>query len=516
MRNNPHNVLSAFYGVLIAIAVLTVSHPATLQAAPRGALPLNRFFIFLKGFSMQQNHSPPRNSFDDINWDPQITSLDPELAAMIATLKRRGLLAQPLVQWLVRSAVAGCAQNKPDARKRLTVMIEAIEQNDVRSDDAFRPLAPRNLLDSGSLHLFDQTNSSPWRIDPDVLTRGVLLCGPQGGGKSRFLVYLCKQLATLTPPVPFFILDPKGALKDWADYLDATYVDIEDIRIDVSPPPGLSYEQFLTSLMPQTGDLIGSIYGIEILQQAAGICRELRSRYIHLSGKRTELSLQDIHHALPLVKDASKGRRVGYRDGVSTGLGRILDGSGELYRCRKGVDLATLFNNNVILGCRSITDDFAARFLVFYLLFWIYEAERYAAPSDRLKRVLVLDDATQFLSMRIGFESGVQTSPFTNIYARLRSSGNGVIATTQTPHLADSGILALSHTVICIGSLHYGKDTRLLAEMMGLNDAQRDQLCRLENREAVGVSIGSPWKQAVHGFTCDVSDVHRGHSRGQP
>ena len=463
---------------------------------------------------MQYNHSPPWNSLNDINWDPRVTRLNPELAELFAKLKRNGHDRNPIIQCLMRSAAVGGEANKQQVQKELAEFLQSQELDDVRSDDAFRPLAPRNLLDSGRLHLFDQSDGSPWRIDPDVLTRGVLLCGPQGGGKSRFLVWLCKQLATLNPPLPFFILDPKGGLKDWACFLHATYLDIEDIRIDLSPPPGLDYTQFLTSLMPQTGDLIGSIYGIEILQQAAGICRELRSRYIHLSGKRTELSLQDIHHALPLVKDASKGRRVGYRDGVSTGLGRILDGSGELFKCRKGVDLASLFKNNVILGCRSITDDFAARFFVFYLLFWLYEAERYTSPSDRLKRVLVLDDATQFLSMRIGFEGGIQTSPYTNIYARLRYSGNGVIATTQTPHLADSGILALSHTVICIGSLHYGKDTQLLAQMMGLNDAQRDQLCRLQNREAVGVSIGSPWKQAVHGFTCNVSDVNGGHHHG--
>ncbi len=455
---------------------------------------------------MQYNHSPPWNFLDDINWDPHITPTDPELAALIAKLKQHGFLAQRQVQWLLRTAVMGSPQNKANARKDLNQMVEAIEQDDMRSDDAFRPLAPRNLIDAGTLHLFNQTDGSPWRIDPDVLTRSVLLCGPQGGGKSRLLVWLCKQLVNLNPPVPFFILDPKGALKDWADALGAVYVDIEDIRFDLSPPPGLRYDQFLTSVMPQIGDLIGSIYGIEILQQAARICLDLRRHYIHLTKKNTELCLKDIHSGLPLIKDASKGRRVGYRDGVSTGLGRILDGSGALYQCRKGVELATLFQHNVILGCRSITDDFAARFLAFHLLFWLYEAERYTRPCDHLKRVLVLDDATQFLSMRVGFENGVQISPFTNIYARLRSSGNGVIVTTQTPHLSDPGILALSHTVICVGSLHYGKDTRLLAEMMGLNDAQRDQLCRLGNREAVGVSIGSPWRRAVHGFTCDVPD----------
>ena len=164
----------------------------------------------------------------------------------------------------------------------------------------------------------------------------------------------------------------------------------------------------------------------------------------------------------------------------------------------------------MILGCRSITDDFAARFLSLYLLYWLYESERFSTPTDRLNHVLVFDDATQYLSVRQGFDAASHTSSFTNIFSRLRSSGKGVINTTQIPHLADPGIIALSHTVVCVGGLHYGKDTRLLAEIMGLDERQRQGLSKLNKREAVGICAGSTYPGFVHGFTVDVPDVQGG------
>jgi hypothetical protein len=85
-----------------------------------------------------------------------------------------------------------------------------------------------------------------------------------------------------------------------------------------------------------------------------------------------------------------------------------------------------------------------------------------------------------------------------------------VISTTQIPHLADPGVLALSHTVVCVGGLHYGKDTRLLAEIMGLNEEQRSGLSKLNQRESIGFCAGSSFSGVVHGYTCDVPDITGG------
>jgi hypothetical protein len=306
------------------------------------------------------------------------------------------------------------------------------------------------------------------------------------------------------------MLDPKLGMKDWAPYLNAEYIDTDNISIDLSPPRGLTYEQFLPSLMPQTGDILGLIYGNDILQGAAQICIGLRNEYIQKTGQDTEISLFDIAQAVPFVKDVSKGRRLGYREAVSTSLGRLLAGSGNLFKCRKGIDLRTLFNHNVILGCRTITDHFAAKFLAVYLLYWLYESERYSPPCDNLKRVLILDDATTYLAVRQGFDTSSHTSILTEIYSRLRSSGNGVIVTTQIPHLSDTGVVALSHTAVNIGGLHYGKDTHLLAEIMGLDDQQRLHISKLAQREAIGISGGTAYSGIVHGRICEVPDIQGG------
>lgn len=340
------------------------------------------------------------------------------------------------------------------------------------------------------------------------LTRGMLVTGAQGGGKTRFLIWICKQLNTADPPIPFFVLDPKLELKGWSDYLHAEFIDTSEISIDLSPPPGLTYEEFLTSLMPQVGDIIGAIYGTEVLQECATICIGLREKYIRSTGKSTGISLADIHEAVPFVSDVSRGRRLGYREAVSTGLSRILTGSGDLFRCRKGIDLATiLFKHNVILGCRTISDEFAAKFLALYLLFWLYESERFSPPSNTTKRALIFDDATLFLQAKSGFDAASKTSSFTHIFSRLRSSGNAVICTTQIPHLADPGIIALSHSVLSIGGLHYGEDTKLLAQMMNLDERQRGGITRLGKREAIGICAHSAYPGVVHGYTVDVPDL---------
>jgi hypothetical protein len=337
----------------------------------------------------------------------------------------------------------------------------------------------------------------------NALTRGMLVTGAQGGGKSMFLIFICKQLDAAG--IPFFILDPKLGLKGWAtEYLNATYIDVSEISLDLSPPQGLTYEQFLPSLMPLLGEIVGVLYGVEVLQQSANLCIGMREKYIQNSGNTTEISLNDIYQAVPFVTDVSTGRRLGYREAVSTSLSRILTGSGDLFRCRKGADLSTLFRHNVILGCRSITDEFAAKFLALFLLFWLYESERFSPPTDRLKRAFILDDATLFLQAKPGFDAASKTSSFTHIFSRLRSSGNAVIAATQIPHLADTGILALSHTVLCIGGLHYGEDTKLLAQMMNLDERQRAGITRLGRREAIGICAHSAYPGVVHGHTVEI------------
>jgi len=457
---------------------------------------------------MHKNKDPSKNEFlfGDRPRDHRSLEPDEELLALEKELRQRNLLYDPDVQWLIEKAAFSNDKNRQWARDKIKLILESERIQDMRSGDVFRPLGPPQLLSQGQLHLYNQIDGTPWIIPTNALTRGMLVTGPQGGGKTRLLIWICKQLSCMDPPVPFFILDPKLGLKDWADYLNAVYIDVSDISIDLSPPPGLTYQQWLPSLMPQLGEIIGVIYGIELLQEVATVCIDLREKYARETGKPTEISLFDLYQATPFISGASSGRRYGYREALTTGLSRIITGSGDLFRCRKGVDLPTLLSHNVILGCRSLTDDFAVKFLAFYLLYYLYECERFCPPTDKLKRVLVLDDATRFLAARAGFEATSSTSSFTHIFSVLRSSGNGVVCASQVPHLVDPGILALSHTIVCVGSLHHSNDTKVLAQMMSLDERQRSAITQLGRRETIGICAGSAWPKVVHGLTVDVPD----------
>ena len=434
---------------------------------------------------------------------------DAEWLALEQKLRERALLIDPDIQWLAALAATRGLANSQWARNKIRLILEGEQIEDMRTENAFRPPAPAAMLSQGQLHLFHQADGLAWLIPLTALTRGVFLTGPQGSGKSRLLVYLCWQLSRLG--IPYTVIDPKEGLKAWADYINARYYDISAWSLDFKPPAGTLYETFLPALMPQLADIIGVVYGTEILQQAASICIELRNRYVQQTGTNTEISLQDIYQALPLVSEVSKGRRYGYREAVSTGLSRILTGSGELFKCRKGVDLSILLNQNNVLGCADLTDEFATRWLPVYLLEWVSFESRNRAPTDAPKRVFIFDDASRYLAARGAFERQGSTSSLTHLLAKLRSTGNCTLFTTQIPHMSDAGVLALSHTVVCVGGLQYGPDTKILAEMMGLSPEQRIALSRLRKRQAVGICGSCQWTRPVHGYTVDVPD--RGEQR---
>lgn len=458
---------------------------------------------------MNQNKDPSRRRFlfDDepgrfISQEP-----DDEFLGLEAELRRRQKLHDPHVQWLMEKAAQCRGPNRQWARQQLRHLIESDRIMDMRTGDPFRPLAPPQLLGVGDLHLLSQVDGTRWMIPWSALPRGILVTGPQSGGKTRFIIHLCRQLNAADPPIPWFLVDPKLEFKGWASHLGAIYVDVEHpgIGIDLSPPPGLTYETWLPSLVPQIGDILGVIYGTEILQQAAEICMELRHRCMQRSHRPVEICLQDLYDALPFVKDVSSYRRSGYRDAVRTGLSRLLSGSGHLFRCRKGIDLNALFTRNVVFGTRSITDDFATQSLAFYILWWLHEGERSSPPSNRPKSVLIIDDGSRYVGVRDAMgRRGL--SSLGSVLTTLRSSGRCFVAVSQVPHLIDPGVCALMQTVIQIGGLHHAADTQLVAKMMGLNETQRQALTSLTQREAVALCGGSAWPHAVHGRVPEVPD----------
>ena len=80
---------------------------------------------------------------------------------------------------------------------RLQLILDSHNTNARRQPDPFRPYGPEAPLKQGDLHLMDQMDGVPYIIDHNKLLTGVLIIGPQGSGKSRFVRHLIQELQRL-------------------------------------------------------------------------------------------------------------------------------------------------------------------------------------------------------------------------------------------------------------------------------------------------------------------------------
>lgn len=285
-------VLSIIITALLAGMALSALSFAALSTTP------STFAIYhydFGGLNMFHNKDPSDSDFLFEDRSREFKSLQPdrEALALEQELRKRNKLFDPLVAWLTEKAVLTNDGSSRWASDKLKMILEAERIEDMRTSDPFRPLAPPQLISRGEIHLisqFDGSGTTAYRIERRALSRGVFITGLPGGGKTRFLIWLCKQLNS--SGIPFFVISPKGSseLKPWAQELDALCVDTEhgDVSIDLSPPPvpGLTYETWLSSLTPLIGDILGLIYGIEIIQQGGDLCIEMRNDWIRKNPHR--------------------------------------------------------------------------------------------------------------------------------------------------------------------------------------------------------------------------------------
>ena len=118
-----------------------------------------------------------------------------ELEDLREKLRAKGFIFDSTVSTLLKAAYA-C--RSPRIREslvnRLRVILETDDTAARRQPDEFRPYGPPTLLGQGNLHLMDQMDEVAFYIDVDALVTGLLVLGPQGSGKSLFIIHLCNEI----------------------------------------------------------------------------------------------------------------------------------------------------------------------------------------------------------------------------------------------------------------------------------------------------------------------------------
>jgi hypothetical protein len=447
---------------------------------------------------------PMRNisiDFDFYNPDPdhdtqyfKTLKHNPELLYIKQKLLKFNLWEDLSVQYKFKLACLGTTVKTRDKYKiELLQLIENYKIRAMESDDPFMPDPTKEQISRGGngVHIFDQYNNHiPFYIDPYSYCLLWLILGPQGGGKSSAAFYQVRQIN-----VPVQILDPKGTWIFRAEQLHSQVILPEYLCLDLDFDKE-QLQNYLHSVMEGIAYATGLQYGLSCLFEACDIALEQRHRYIEQTGDQTPLCIKDIHSALALC-ETKNSKRTQYIESARTALDLLL-GRNKLFETRSGLSLTKFFAGNYILPCQYLTVT-QSRFVGWFLLNNLLFRSLNMSETTELKSLLVLDDASKFISRPDNiFSSGTKTSIFIHPLSTLRSTGRGIIFLDQLAEPITDDVKQLCNNWMICGGMRGIHNQSEVASAMGLTPDQAAMLGRLKSREAI-CFCPTTFPYAVHG-----------------
>ena len=433
----------------------------------------------------------------------QLEKESKEIRALEKVLRAKALIFSSDVNGLLKTAYSTFSQAIYDsATSRLHLIMELHETECFREPDEFRPRGPEQLLSQGNLHLMDQMDEVPFLIDPDKLITGMLILGPQGSGKSRFIIQLCNEFSRVKPNVKITVIDPKNGFSNLPNF---RHLDSDKISLDFTSSSNVNQNNFIYEFMPTLANVCSLIYGLDFLNQAVDIAHSQLQQYTNQTNEAATLCLQDIYAALLTIK-AKNFREIGYHSAAKTALSLIL-GKQNLFSCRKGLSLEWLFSENIVINARSLTNEMQCKILLIFLLYWLYQQARNLPETKEIKHVIIIDDATRFIGVANQYDANKRTSPLGHILAVLRAAGICVIFATQIPSQIDPAALSLSRSMAVVGNINGEENLRVIQSFMSLTPTQKNAILRFQTREMLAFISGSSWPYPVHGWVPFVEDI---------
>ena len=426
-----------------------------------------------------------------------------ELIALEKELRSKTLIFRSDVQGLLKTANATFSQAIYDSvTNRLRLILELHKTECTRKPDPFRPYGPQQFLSKGSLHLLDQIDDVRFKIDPDKLITGMLIIGPQGSGKSRFIANLCAEFTRVKPNAVITLIDPKNGFINLPNF---RHIDSDNISLDSTAPSNANQNNFTYEFMPILASICSLIFGLDFLNQAVDIALSQLQQYVNQTGKETALCLRDIYEALLIIKPKNF-REIGYHSAAKTALSLIL-GKQNLFSCRKGLSLERLFGENTVINARSLTNEMQCKVLLIFLLYWLYQRARNLPETKEIKHIVIIDDATRFVGVANQYDAQKRTSPLGHILAVLRAAGIAVVFATQLPAQIDPAALSLSRSMAVVGNINGEENLRVIQSFMSLTPEQKNSILRFQTREILAFVSGSAWPYPIHGWVPFVEDL---------
>ena len=342
--------------------------------------------------------------------------------------------------------------------------------------------AARGDLELGTI-LYERSRGV-FGLKEQELMQGLGIYGRSGAGKTNVVFGLVQQLHDRG--IPFLFLDWKRTCRNLLPSL-AGRVDCFTPGRSLAPlpfnsfvvPPGADERVHASQVV----DLIGSAYTL-----GDGAKSILLDAIRALEGKGstpTLDALEDEVRASPTT-----GRSAGWRASALRALQSLtfidLVESGGVQQ----TDLvARLCESSTVIELDAL-DDGAKRFLVPELIHWIYNYRLQATERERLRLVIIIEEAHHLLLRR---EIGARESLIERVLRQCREIGIGVVVVDQHPHLMSSAAIGNAYASICL-NLRNPADIAKAAALSGLEDDDKPGLAGLPVGQGV-VKLQDRWRQ---------------------
>lgn len=306
----------------------------------------------------------------------------------------------------------------------------------------------------------------PWSIPKNHLTRGTLVAGTTGSGKTNSVLQLIKEVHS---DAWIIVFDPKREYRCLQSTLNATVRSFTGSNLlthNLLKPEGPSdiwAKQFASILAevifrsnPAAGYKSVVIQELDRLYRDRGI-PEGSADFPHV-GHLVEALKNRAHFAPP--------RERGWIDSALRVLEPLGIGSArQAFHVREGQSLAGLLDGLTVIELDSIGDPDAGALLVSVLLQKLRNRQDNQPPHASLQGLIVVEEAQHLLAQ--GQEA---TSTIATACREIRSLGIGLVLVTQLPSQFTKHALANVNTLIA-HRLSLPDDANLMARFTELPDA---------------------------------------------
>ena len=353
------------------------------------------------------------------------------------------------------------AASRAEAENMIRMM--AVSYLDKPVDDRAVRLPPSDALDTGGdLYLGDihypGRPSQALSLNSLDLVKHTGIFATTGSGKTHVAYNLLQQFHATG--IPFLVIDWKRSYRNLKSLPGLTHLEVYTVGRDarpflwnpLRPPPNIHPQTWIQILADVLEKTHVSGQGVaDVLAELADEEFEAKGFYADSTDALEYPSFFDLKGRIDRRKYS--GRKGLWRDSCLRILRTFVFGPGsKAFNARQPVHLEDLLNKPVILELDLELPKTVRAFFTETVLRWIHLYRLGQGETDKLRHVLVLEEAHNiFPAPAFGASSN---GGLENVYREIRSFGQALIAITQHPSMLPIYVLGNTHTLIFMALTH--------------------------------------------------------------